>query len=132
MVLRSQRSFELGTKSAIGKVHMLDGTHVLFDSPEGVWVRYTHTNSTVYDDEDEIAVKAKGEFEAACLGCRESIVLTPGDLLLVNNRKALHGRLPVGEGIGGNTRWLLRSYGLDTSELHDEQRHPSSRHKLYP
>jgi hypothetical protein len=132
LVVRAQRSFVRGTESALGEVHMLDGTNVLFDSPEGTWVRYTHSQSTVHDQSDEVAIAAKEKFEAACLSCAEKVVLSPGDLLVVNNRKALHGRAPVTPGIGGSTRWLLRSYGLDTSGLKEDQRHPSSRYKLYP
>lgn len=131
-VLSAQRSFDQGTTATFGEKHRLDGTHVLFDSPEGVWVRYTHRQSWVYDEDDTHAVAAKKSFEAACLECAQQVALMPGDLLVVNNRKALHGRVPVGAGLGGTTRWLLRSYGLDTSEVREDQRHPSPRHKLYP
>lgn len=52
LVLSAQRSFVEGTSAALGKPHRLDGTNVLFDSPEGVWVRYTHRQSVVYDEDD--------------------------------------------------------------------------------
>jgi len=132
LVLSAQRSFVEGTSAALGKPHRLDGTNVLFDSPEGVWVRYTHRQSVVYDEDDTPAIEAKQAFETACRECSEHVTLEPGDLLLVNNRRALHGRVPVAAGLGGTTRWLLRSYGLDTSEVREDQRHASPRHKLYP
>lgn len=46
----------------------------------------------------------------------EEIVVEPGDILIVNNRCALHGRGKVAdqdtsEEFGGRSRWLLRTYG---------------------
>lgn len=95
-------------------------------------MRYTHSQSLPFDENDAAAVAVKKNFEAACLAVTEHVVLKPGDLLLVNNRKALHGRSKVGPAVGGESRWLIRSYGLDCSEVAEEQRHSGSRHTLYP
>lgn len=130
MVLSAQKSFVQGTRRALGKPHLLDGAPILLDGPEGTWVRYTHSQSALFDEEDKAAEAAKGHFEAACLNVVQNVVLKPGDILLVNNRKALHGRAKVGDAVGGESRWLIRSYGLDCAELNREQRHES--HKLYP
>lgn len=132
LVISSQRSFQKGIEAILGEELLLDGTNVLFDSPEGTWVRYTHSGSVVANLDDSGAVEAKATFEAACAQCAQEIVLKSGDLLVVNNRKALHGRATVGDAIGGKTRWLVRSYGLDTTELADNRRHLEPRHKLYP
>lgn len=132
LVLQAQRSFQLGTKQVLGEEHLLDGANVLYDSPEGLWVRYSHGNSWVVDENDAEAVGAKLAFEAACAQVRRPVVLAPGDFLLVNNRKALHGREQVGSAVGGESRWLLRSYGLDTSGLQDTQRYLGTRCKLFP
>ncbi|MCY1383429.1 hypothetical protein D9M69_715540 [compost metagenome] len=67
--------------------------------------------------------------------CREmmrSVVVKPGDILLVNNRIGLHGRSEVGGEAGGESRWLLRTYGLETGDLDAEQRCSGSNYKLYP
>ena len=36
--------------------------------------------------------------------------LRPGDLLIINNRKAVHGRLPFRARFDGKDRWLERAY----------------------
>ena len=132
LTLQAQRSFERGTKAILGHVHQLDGTHVLYESAEGTWVRYTHAQSTVYENTDTEASIAKASFEDACAHCAQDVVLEPGDLLIVNNRKSLHGRAPVGVATGGNTRWLIRGYGLDTAGLNAQRRYPAPPHMLFP
>lgn len=130
--LQAQRSFQRGTKAILGHVHQLDGTHVLYDSAEGTWVRYTHSQSTVYDGTDTEASDAKASFEVACTHCAQDVLLEPGDLLIVNNRKALHGRATVGAATGGTTRWLVRGYGLDTAGLDAQRRYPAPPYMLFP
>lgn len=132
IILSAQRTFVKGTQKALGETHVLDGAPVLHDGPEGTWVRYTHSQSLPFDENDAAAVAAKKNFEAACLAVTEHVVLKPGDLLLVNNRKALHGRSKVGPAVGGESRWLIRSYGLDCTEVAEAQRHAGSSHILYP
>lgn len=132
IILSAQRTFVKGTQAALGDTHVLDGAPVLHDGPEGTWVRYTHSQSLPFDENDKKVVTAKNNFEAACLSVTEQVVLRPGDLLLVNNRKSLHGRSKVGPEVGGESRWLIRSYGLDCAQVGDDQRHKSKRHILFP
>jgi L-asparagine oxygenase len=131
VTLVAQRSFRKGTAAILGDEHILNYVNVLHDSDEGTWVRYSHSNSIV-DDDDTDAVLAKARFEESCKLCAQALVLKPGDLLVVNNRKALHGRSDVGAGVGGQTRWLIRSYGLDTSDLEQDQRYENPPHQLFP
>ena len=132
IVLSAQRTFVKGTQKALGTTHVLDGAPVLHDGPEGTWVRYTHSQSLLFDENDSAAAAAKKNFEAACVAVAEHVVLRPGDLLLVNNRKALHGRSQVGPAVGGESRWLIRSYGLDCTDVTQDQRHGGIGHTLYP
>ena len=134
LVFHSQRSFRKGTERALGEEHVLDGGSVLWDGPDGSWVRYSHSNSSLVDPTDAAGQKTKDKFEAACRHCMTQVVLAPGDILIVNNRKALHGRSPVGDEIGGSSRWLIRGYGLDTASLPAEQRNggDSPAHVLFP
>lgn len=132
VVLSAQKTFAQGTRRILGETHVLDGAAVLFDSQEGTWVRYTHSQSWVHDETNEPAKRAKDNFEAACAASTQGIVLAPGDVLLVNNRKALHGRAKVGAAIGGGSRWLIRAYGLDCSQVSAEQRYSGSEFKLFP
>jgi alpha-ketoglutarate-dependent taurine dioxygenase len=66
------------------------------------------------------------------MNCAIPVALAPGDIAIVNNRIGLHGRTKVGEEFGGNSRWMLRTYGLDTSGLDVSQRHPNSTFMLFP
>jgi putative SOS response-associated peptidase YedK len=52
--------------------------------------------------------------------------------ILKDKVMALHGRSTVGGEPGGHSRWLLRSYGLVTGELSEEQRGGGSLHVLFP
>ena len=131
-VLNAQKSFQRGTLQALGYEHQADGVPILLETSEGLWVRYSHRESTVADQDDRPARDTKDAFEAACANTGVEIALAPGDVLLVNNRKALHGRSPVGAETGGQSRWLVRGYGLDCNGLQPERRYASPRHKLFP
>lgn len=131
VTLLAQRSFQRGTREILGEQHVLDGANVLHESDEGTWVRYSHSNSVI-DEQDADLVSAKERFEQTCLHCAQQVTLQPGDVLLVNNRKALHGRAPVGDAIGGTTRWLVRSYGLDTTGLESGRRYVDKPYMLFP
>lgn len=132
IVLSAQKTFVQGTQRILKTMHVLDGAPVLFDGPEGTWVRYTHSQSWLHDETDAAARKAKENFEAACTASAKEIVLNAGDILIVNNRKALHGRAKVGDSVGGDSRWLIRAYGLDCSQVSADQRYPQPSFKLFP
>lgn len=131
-LINTQRTFQRGTAAILGHEHLVDGGHILWDGPQGTWVRYSHSHVVVLDDTDTALNAAKTHFEQALQACARKVVLEPGDVLLVNNRLALHGRSPVGEAFGGQSRWLLRTYGLDTAAVPATQRYPDSDHMLYP
>ena len=71
-------------------------------------------------------------FEAACKESTQAHPLAPGDIVLVNNRICLHVRSEVGEEYGAKSRWLLRTYGLDTTSLEPSQLQSGSTHNLFP
>ncbi|MBF0825955.1 TauD/TfdA family dioxygenase, partial [Enterococcus faecalis] len=77
---------------------------------------------------------AAENFATACGEIAKPVAIEPGDVLLVNNRLCLHGRAEVGGDIGGHSRWLLRTYALNTTQLDDSRRHLGDRptHVLYP
>lgn len=131
-LINTQRTFQQGTVAILGDEHRVDGGHILWDGPHGIWVRYSHSHVVVLDDSDTALNAAKTRFEQALQACCREVVLEPGDVLLVNNRLALHGRAPVGDALGGQSRWLLRTYGLDTADVTATQRYADSDHMLYP
>ncbi|WP_235663092.1 TauD/TfdA family dioxygenase [Pseudomonas coronafaciens] len=134
-VLRPQKTFKLGLDSMFGARHPLarpiENIQLLFEAGDGYWIRYSHSAGDA-DFDSDLPKQVLDRFEKACLDCSTSVVISPGDLLVVNNRVGLHGRSEVGGEAGGESRWLLRTYGLDTSDLTAAQRYPESSFKLFP
>lgn len=131
--IRAQRTFRQGTKRILGAEHLVVEGAVLKDTGTGIIVRYSHSTVTPMT-EGGAAERASNHLEAACNRTARPVVVQPGDILLVNNRLALHGRGEVGEDVGGQSRWLLRTYALDTSGLMSHKRHLGGRppHVLFP
>ncbi len=127
--VRSQKTFITGTKRVLGEELVEVDVEVLLETGEGTWIRYSHSNVDPLGDGSEAAVEA---LNAACAGAATHVVLQPGDLLILSNRTALHGRAEVGGDSGGTSRWLMRGYGLKTQELTEAQRYAGSPHMLYP
>lgn len=127
----SQRTFESGMHDILGDELVLDEASLLFSVENTNWIRFSHS-STGAIEADSPAQEAIQEFQSACVECAQGIALHPGDIVLVNNRIALHGRSYVGSEYGSQSRWLLRAYGLDTSILPAEKRYPDSPFKLFP
>jgi L-asparagine oxygenase len=129
----AQATFIPGMKDVLGYVHTAIDEPVLKEAPPGTMVRYSHS-SVQPTEEGGAAQTASDNLEAACYKAIISVVIEPGDVLVVSNRLCLHGRGVVGEGVGGEARWLLRTYGLDTSDLARSRRHLGDRppYVLYP
>ncbi|NTY41456.1 TauD/TfdA family dioxygenase [Burkholderia diffusa] len=131
--ITAQATFAQGTKLLLGRVHVAVDEPILKVGVEGTHVRYSHS-SVVPTRVGGPAEKASENFEAACNKVVTSVVVRPGDVLVVSNRLCLHGRGVVGDDVGGQARWLLRTYGLDTTNLATNRRHLGARplHVLYP
>lgn len=131
--IRAQRTFRQGTKRILGAEHIVLDAPVLRDSDGGTYVRYSHSNVTAMEAGGP-AEHASEHLEAACNRAAKAVVVQPGDVLVINNRTALHGRGEVGDEVGGQSRWLLRTYALDTSGLqaHKRQQGMAASHVLYP
>lgn len=131
--LRAQRTFRRGTKRTLGTEHFVIDAPVLKDSGSGISVRYSHSNVTPMVSGGP-AEQASNNLEACCNQTAKPVVVQPGDILVINNRSALHGRGEVGDDVGGQSRWLLRTYALDTSSLQAHKRRQGSAapHVLFP
>lgn len=131
--IESQTTFLEGMREILGDVHTAIDEPVLKDAAIGTIVRFSH--SSVSPTEPQGAAEHAAEnFAKACSEVVQTVAIQPGDVLLVSNRLCLHGRGEVGGEIGGQSRWLLRTYGLDTSQLDDSRRHLGNRpaHVLFP
>lgn len=131
-IVGPQFTFGKRLKQLYGFDLLVEDSQVLFWVAGVPWIRYSHS-STQTDTEDSVAAKsAMDAFEAACKESTQAYPLAPGDIVLVNNRICLHGRSEVGEEYGAKSRWLLRTYGLDTTSLEPSQWQSGSTHILFP
>lgn len=131
-IVGSQLTFRYGMEEILGEELMVDDAQLLYEMQEKWWIRFSHRTTQIADTRQISAQEAMDALKAACAHCVVPLALAPGDIALVNNRIALHGRSEVGQEYGGETRWLLRTYGLDTSDIDAEQRHGDSPFMLFP
>lgn len=131
--IESQATFLEGMHDILGDVHTAIDEPLLKDAAIGTIVRFSHSNVSP-TELGGAAENAKENFAKACGEVARAVAIQPGDVLLVSNRLCLHGRGEVGTEIGGQSRWLLRTYGLDTSQMDDSRRHLGNRpaHVLFP
>jgi L-asparagine oxygenase len=59
---------------------------------------------------DDGASEALDRLSSALQQCHGGVVLEPGDLLIVDNYRAVHGRTPFAARFDGTDRWLQRSF----------------------
>lgn len=114
-----QRTFTLGMKKILGEEHYVEAAPILSDRFDGLTqIRFSHSNTITSSEDDEAAAMARASLIEACRLSRKEIIVSPGDLLIVNNRLSLHGRGALeSQETRGASRWLLRTYGLDTFRL---------------
>lgn len=127
-LIASQRTFHEGMKATLGKVLTVLGP-VLKDVFKNTYVRYSHSSVATEADVGPAKVAAEN-FETACEKIAIDLVINPGDICIINNRISLHGRGAIGDEVAGDSRWILRTYALDTSSLSAHKRH--STHILFP
>jgi L-asparagine oxygenase len=97
-----QASFAMGSAAR-------PGYSVLRRDPmEGYQLRFSHSCIKPMSETDNAAVSALSGLQEAIASSYEKIVLGPGDVAVINNRTAIHGR---GE-VGRTHRWLIRTYGV--------------------
>ena len=84
-------------------------------STYGDFIRFSSSRVAVDAQRFPEGDQALTELREALPKCRETICVTPGDVLLINNRTALHGRDAIlKHEYAGKTRWLVRTYGYRT------------------
>lgn len=130
-VIGAQGTFVDGMTNILGSPHIVDGGALLVGDQEFMF-RFSHSNVTAALDAAPQGQAAIDAVEAYCGANGQSVVLSPGDLLWVNNRRAIHGRGEVGQGTGGQERWLLRTYGIRPAIVQPDQRYSDRPFQLFP
>ncbi len=75
----------------------------------------------------EVARLALAELREHLLGALVGTVLEPGDMLIVDNRKAVHGRTGFTPRYDGEDRWLRRCFTVSDIRASHPQLYPASR-----
>ena len=105
-----QSIYSIRTQGSFFVEHALLGVPVITVHPQfGYQIRYSHSNVVAPGDDAKNAAITELE-EHAIPACLVDVLMSPGDLLLINNRTALHGRRKVGDNTGPSSRWLQRVY----------------------
>ncbi|MGC5287558.1 TauD/TfdA family dioxygenase [Micromonospora sp. DT231] len=86
------------------------GPHpVLFGADDRLFMRFNSHNTQAVDDAGRAALRALAE---ALEHVSHDLVLAPGDLVVVDNHVAAHGRAGFTARYDGHDRWLRRCYSL--------------------
>lgn len=103
-ILTPQESFVLPSMSVrVGSV--------LWQEPTGKYCcRFSHRNVSVDADLHADAAVALEKFSRAVHDNMQEHALAPGDILIINNRLALHGRDEIRTNWQPTARWLMRIY----------------------
>jgi L-asparagine oxygenase len=75
----------------------------------------------------EQAAAAFGALRSLLLGALVGVAMRPGDLLIVDNRKAVHGRTGFTPRYDGADRWLRRCFAVSDIRASLTSRYPASR-----
>jgi len=98
--------------------HHPEQVSVLFGDLDYPYLRADRCYMTASADDVE-AAKALAAFTRAIDDNLYDLVLAPGDLCIIDNRRAVHGRGPFIPSYDGDGRWLKRAnVALDISRLH--------------
>ncbi len=116
-----------GTRTALGEPRFSIGVDRSFGSSDG-WttgpvalvrpgrdgrVEFTY-DGELTEGRDAGARAALAEVAAVIEQAHTEVVLEPGDLLMVDNRRAVHGRSTFRARFDGTDRWLQRTFVLDS------------------
>lgn len=127
----AQGTFKEGMRRILGEEHIIDGG-ALLNGEDDYAFRFSHSSVAAGPEASTDAEKVLAAIESYCENSSVAVTLEPGDLLWVNNRRAIHGRAEVGAAVGGHERWLLRTYGIREQLIAPDQRYTDRPFQLYP
>jgi hypothetical protein len=113
-----QPDFTVAGGDSFSPSNTLKGVALLRTCPRtgGLQVRYNGTGIDTHTPAAAAALEQLGDlFRHPNL--MHSVVLEPGDMLLIENRRTVHGRDPFEPRFDGTDRWLLRLYTATNDSL---------------
>jgi L-asparagine oxygenase len=112
------------TRGSTGERPMCAPHPVLFGPDDRLFLRYNSHNTQAGDDEGRAALRALAE---ALEKVSHDIVLAPGELVVVDNHIAAHGRSAFVARYDGSDRWLRRFYSARSVPRWAESMMPAPR-----
>lgn len=97
---------------------------VLFGNPYDPFIKF---DLDLMVGTTEAAAQALGATKQAANSCKRWVILNEGDLLIIDNRRAVHGRSSFTPRYDGNDRWLQRLYVMRDLALAEEERRHNER-----
>lgn len=126
-VLHEKRFYQLSDNTHSESVAVPTLESVLFGDQHNPYLRvdYDFTKPGNHDSEAENALAyLLGEIEKNIY----EVEIAPGDILIIDNYKVVHGRRSFSAQFDGNDRWLRRlNIKADLKEASNYRRHPTSR-----
>lgn len=120
-IANSQSSFDVDSK--------IENVSVIGDINGRLVIRYSNSKLVGINDAANEALE-KLRKHLSDPQYINKVVLQPGDILIINNRIALHGRdnLSGSANYDGNDRWLIRMYGFSHSSWKKLKHLPEKQH----
>jgi len=113
----SESRFQLFAPESFAKSETTGPVAVLGGDVDSPRLRLNLNHMLATDSRAEVALSHLAE---ALEQTEYQISLEPGDLLILDNHKVVHGRLPFHAAFNGQDRWLQRAYLRETSHAYDQ------------
>lgn len=118
--------FEPRFRCAVDESYLHGRSNVL-GAPIAVLTGPRDQPAMVFDEDlmvgiDEVAEEALGLLGKALAAHHNSVVLEPGDLLVIDNNMVVHGRSPFTPRFDGTDRWLQRAFVVEDLAASDGER----------
>ena len=117
-----QQRFRIGVDESF-----LNGRQNVLGPPLAVLSGERSAPTLVFDEDLMIGTDAEAAAALAALGqavsrCHASLTLQSGDLLIIDNARAVHGRSPYTPRFDGYDRWLQRTFVVASLPAHSRDR----------
>ena len=125
-----RKIYKSSSQSSFDCNHEIEHVSVLSKLRNGMTgIRYSNSKLQSAHSDGTAALEELKELIISC-GYSGSVILEPGDVLIINNRICLHGRDGITQkaNFDGNDRWLIRNYGFSAEDRSVMKKHAERHH----
>jgi Fe(II)/alpha-ketoglutarate-dependent arginine beta-hydroxylase len=109
MSVREARLYENGRRQLERQTAAAERVALLYGDPDKPYLRVDPAYMRLPVPGDRLATEAFAALAAVIERKLEPVALTPGDLVVIDNARAVHGRRPFRARYDGRDRWLKRA-----------------------